>query len=45
MAMPVDAMRIEQVNEDNEAAYAVYRKFAFDTVYTYHYRARPRECA
>jgi GNAT superfamily N-acetyltransferase len=33
-----------QVNEDNAAALAVYRKFGFRTVYAYHYRARPDEC-
>lgn len=33
-----------QVNDDNAAALAVYRKFGFDTRYTYHYRARPTEC-
>lgn len=33
-----------QVNEDNAAARGVYRKFGFDTVYTYHYRARAGEC-
>ena len=33
-----------QVNEDNAAARAVYRKFGFATVYAYHYRARPSEC-
>jgi len=34
-----------QVNDDNEAALAVYRKFGFATAYTYHYRARPGDCA
>jgi GNAT superfamily N-acetyltransferase len=33
-----------QVNDDNAAARAVYRKFGFTTVYEYHYRARPDEC-
>jgi GNAT superfamily N-acetyltransferase len=33
-----------QVNDDNAAALAVYRKSGFDTRYTYHYRARPTEC-
>jgi len=33
-----------QVNDDNAAALAVYRKFGFDTRYAYHYRARPTEC-
>jgi len=33
-----------QVNADNEAALAVYRRFGFATTYTYHYRARPGEC-
>jgi len=33
-----------QVNDDNAAALAVYRKFGFATVYTYHYRARAGEC-
>jgi len=33
-----------QVNEDNAAALAVYRKFGFRTIYAYHYRARPDEC-
>jgi ribosomal protein S18 acetylase RimI-like enzyme len=33
-----------QVNDDNGPALAVYRKFGFATAYTYHYRARPKEC-
>jgi ribosomal protein S18 acetylase RimI-like enzyme len=33
-----------QVDEDNEPALRVYRKFGFATAYTYHYRARPGEC-
>lgn len=33
-----------QVNADNAAARAVYAKFGFATLYTYHYRARPSEC-
>ncbi len=33
-----------QVNDDNVPALAVYRRFAFATIYTYHYRARPHEC-
>jgi GNAT superfamily N-acetyltransferase len=33
-----------QVDADNAPALAVYRKFAFGTAYTYHYRARPEEC-
>jgi GNAT superfamily N-acetyltransferase len=33
-----------QVNDDNAPARAVYRKFGFDTVYEYHYCARPDEC-
>jgi ribosomal protein S18 acetylase RimI-like enzyme len=33
-----------QVNADNAPARAVYRRFGFDTVYTYHYRARTGEC-
>jgi GNAT superfamily N-acetyltransferase len=33
-----------QVDADNAAALAVYRKFGFATAYTYHYRARPGEC-
>lgn len=33
-----------QVNEDNTAALAVYRKFGFETRYAYHYRGRPSEC-
>jgi len=33
-----------QVNADNAPARAVYVKFGFATLYTYHYRARPFEC-
>ena len=33
-----------QVDADNAPALAVYRKFGFATVYTYHYRARSDEC-
>jgi len=33
-----------QVTDDNDAALAVYAKFGFRTLYTYHYRARPTEC-
>jgi ribosomal protein S18 acetylase RimI-like enzyme len=33
-----------QVNADNEAALAVYRRYGFQTVYTYDYRARAGEC-
>jgi len=33
-----------QVNDDNAPARAVYRKLGFETLYTYHYRARPDEC-
>jgi len=33
-----------QVNDDNAPALAVYRRYGFSTVYTYHYRARPGEC-
>jgi ribosomal protein S18 acetylase RimI-like enzyme len=33
-----------QVNEDNAAAIAIYRRFGFDTLYRYRYRARPGEC-
>lgn len=33
-----------QVNTDNEPALAVYRRYGFETVYTYHYRARADEC-
>jgi RimJ/RimL family protein N-acetyltransferase len=27
-----------QVNDDNERALAVYRRFGFETAYAYHYR-------
>jgi ribosomal protein S18 acetylase RimI-like enzyme len=33
-----------QVEEDNAPAIAVYRRFGFATLYTYHYRGRPGEC-
>jgi ribosomal protein S18 acetylase RimI-like enzyme len=33
-----------QVDDDNAPAIAVYRKFGFATLYTYHYRARDGEC-
>jgi len=33
-----------QVDDDNAPAIAVYRKFGFATLYTYHYRAREGEC-
>lgn len=33
-----------QVNDTNAPALAVYRRFGFETAYTYHYRARPDEC-
>jgi len=33
-----------QVDAENAPALAVYRKFGFTTVYTYHYRGRPGEC-
>jgi ribosomal protein S18 acetylase RimI-like enzyme len=33
-----------QVSSDNAPAVALYRKFGFATIYTYHYRARPGEC-
>jgi N-acetylglutamate synthase len=33
-----------QVNDDNAPALAVYGRFRFATLYTYHYRARPHEC-
>jgi GNAT superfamily N-acetyltransferase len=33
-----------QVNEDNVPALAIYRKFGFATVYTYHYRGLPGRC-
>jgi len=33
-----------QVNDDNAPALAVYGRFGFATLYTYHYRARPHEC-
>ena len=33
-----------QVDADNERALAVYGRYRFETVYTYHYRARAGEC-
>ena len=33
-----------QVNDDNDPALRVYRRFGFATIYTYHYRARAHEC-
>lgn len=33
-----------QVDADNAAALACYRRFGFATIYTYHYRGRPGEC-
>lgn len=33
-----------QVNADNVPALAIYRKFGFATVYSYHYRGREGEC-
>lgn len=33
-----------QVNEDNVPALAIYRRFGFATVYTYHYRGPPGQC-
>ena len=33
-----------QVNADNAPALAIYRKFGFATVYTYHYRGPPGRC-
>ena len=33
-----------QVNSDNAPALAIYRKFGFATVYTYHYRGPPGQC-
>ena len=33
-----------QVDGGNAAAHAVYRRFGFTTLYTYHYRGRPGEC-
>ena len=33
-----------QVNDDNAPALAIYRKFGFATVYTYHYRGPPGKC-
>lgn len=47
--MTIAAARIEEaallrVDEDNEPALGVYRKFGFATSYAYHYRGRPGEC-
>ena len=33
-----------QVSADNTPALAIYRKFGFATVYTYHYRGRTEDC-
>ncbi len=33
-----------QVSADNAPAVALYRRFGFATLYTYHYRGRPGEC-
>jgi ribosomal protein S18 acetylase RimI-like enzyme len=33
-----------QVDADNAPALACYRRFGFETTYTYHYRGRPGEC-
>jgi ribosomal protein S18 acetylase RimI-like enzyme len=33
-----------QVDGENRPAHAVYRRFGFTTLYTYHYRGRPGEC-
>jgi RimJ/RimL family protein N-acetyltransferase len=33
-----------QVQADNAAALAAYRKFGFKTAYAYHYRGRPGQC-
>ena len=33
-----------QVKADNAPAIAIYRKFGFATVYTYHYRGQPGKC-
>lgn len=33
-----------QVTADNAPAGAVYKKFGFSTIYSYHYRARPGDC-
>lgn len=33
-----------QVSADNAPALALYRRFGFSTLYTYHYRARADEC-
>jgi ribosomal protein S18 acetylase RimI-like enzyme len=34
-----------QVDDANAPAIAVYRRFGFATLYTYHYRGRPGDCA
>ncbi len=34
-----------QVEEENQRAISVYRRFGFATAYTYRYRGRPGECA
>ncbi|MEO8675216.1 MAG: GNAT family N-acetyltransferase [Casimicrobiaceae bacterium] len=33
-----------QVSADNAPAIAIYRRFGFETMYTYHYRGPPGEC-